>query len=327
MTDRVRLSLRVPSESLAAYYSAVFDKFGCSSPYLGTELEREMQQWCGIGDVQRLHDNITTLSDRSEHSASKKKTSDAPRGETDMCQYHVSEQTRAEFMATANRDDRSPGTVIGDLMNRYATDGSCINREANRVAQVIDVFTDCDGADGAHKIADRLGTQFLMEDVESAILDAGYETVSYAKQRYLDDVLSITATTWHPNNPELFVPTSSDVIPKSRDKRTMPNVLMSDADKREAIVTELRERVRDNTSDVTTASLKVPEILTVLNADIEPQTAANLLRSVADSRETIGIQTDAKHDWPRLVDKSDEVRAKMDLLEQAERVTDGGAAE
>jgi hypothetical protein len=192
---------------------------------------------------------------------------------------------------------------------------------------VLDALSDRDDADGAHKIADRLGTSFTLDDVETAILDAGYETVRYAKERYLSDVLSITACTWHPNNPELFVPTSSDVIPNSRDKRTMPAVLMSDADKREAIVTELRERMRNTTSDARTASLKVPEILTVLNADMNQQTAANLMREIADDRETIGIKTDEKYDWPRLVDNSDAIRAEMDKLEQAERVTDGGADE
>jgi hypothetical protein len=304
VTEQVRLSLRVPVSCVDEYESAIVDRFGVLHPYAGTELESELREFSERGSVGRLHDNITALLSRFENNRCKKKTRDAGGGETTVVQYRLTSGTRGSFMETAKQDDRNPGAIVGDLMSRYATDGDWASRESERVARVIDQLRDrsADGDDSpARKIAEQLDEPFRMDDVDDAILDAGYTSVRYAREQYLADVLDITGTTWHPNNPDVFISVSAATVPDAgdRDPRSKPYVLMSEPDKRAAILTECRDVAADCGAKQS-PSVTVSEMRSALHERPQPQTVLELADEIADARDGWSVKEKSGWNHPRL---------------------------
>lgn len=288
-----------------------------------------MRAFADVGSLKRLHDNITALSRSLASDGSEKNGLEAPRGETKICQYHVAPSIKSAFMEAAARDDRGAGVVLGDVMYRYATDGDPAARQADRVARLLDVQRDAETENPAKKIASHLGEQFLLSDVETAAKEAGYNSVSYALERYLSSVLTECGVTWHPNNSELFVPISSDVVPSERDPRSMPWQLMDDSDKEQAILRELREESISSSSQ-TRANLDVSEMRAVLDDRPHPDTVIQLARQLASDTDDVDVVEKAEWDHPRLAapDLAQSASVELDRLSQATpTATDGGRNE
>lgn len=329
MSNRVRLGLRVPGESLREFKTDISERYGTVRPVAGVLLNRELQWFANIGSIKRLHDTITALSRSLASEGSKKKGRDNPRGDSQLCQFYVSTDTRAAFMSAADSDDRGPGEIVGDLMHLHCTDGSIESREADRVARLVDVQRDTETDSPAAEIADHLGDQFVLADVKTAAKQAGYNSVSYALDRYLSDVLAVCGATWHPHNPELFVPITNDVVPSDRDPRAMPWRLMDDTDKRQALLRELRE-ISLESSETTQPNLDVSAMRDVLDNRPQPDTVVRLARQLAS--DTDGVVVVKQPDWqhPRLVarDLTSNAANRLDELSQATpTATDGGTNE
>jgi hypothetical protein len=326
VTDSVRVGLRVPRESLSAFETAVGERFGKRRHHAATECAREMQTFADNGPAKRLHDNITALSSSLASKGSEKNGLDAPRGETTICQYYVAPSVKSAFMKAASRDDRGAGEVLGDLMFRYATDGGPAARQADRVGRLLDVQRDAETDNPARQIASHLGDQFVLADVETAAEEAGYNSVDYAISTYLSDVLTECGATWHPNNPELFVPVSSDVVPSDRDPRSMPWRLMSDTDKEQAILRELREESIAASSQ-TRPNLDVSEMRAVLGDRPQPETVVQLARQLASETDNAEIVEKPEWEHPRLAGRDLAASAddELEKLSQARpAATDGG---
>lgn len=301
MIDRVRLSLRVPEKCVDEFVTAVIERYGCTSPYAGVELEREMELYSDRGPLKSLHNQITTLSSRFDAPPHQKKNLDAPAGETQICQFRVSKPTRAAFMDAVNHDDRAPGHVVGALMHRYATAGGVAARERDRIGRTLDVIhdnADTGEQSPAEKIADNLGPQPMMRDIDAAIKEAGYESVAYAKESYLSDVLEVAGLTWHPDVQGLFTPVDNELVPATRDPRTKPYVLMNEADKKAAIVTELRERLAKHGPQTSWPALSPEMIISVLQGRPQPHKAHSLAQEIADDRDGWAMSDGTKNqEW------------------------------
>ena len=302
MSNRVRLNLRVPSDSLEAFNVAVEEEFGQRVPYAPVELERELKTWADSGSLSRLHNNITTLGGVLDSGHRKKKSQKPPRGETEIVQYYVSESVRTEFMEAATNDDRAPGTIVGDLMYRYAATGDVASREADRLSELVDVAADRtaeESVSGAEKIANELNQpEFSMSELEEAI-KVSYSSVSYAKERYLSGVLDELGSTWHPENRELFISCDADCVPDERDPRSKPYVLMSDSDKQAAIKRELEEQ---DTAGTMTETLSITEAINTLHGRPQRTTARQLCEKIAssDGYHIVEPEQGNGYDEPRL---------------------------
>jgi len=325
------LNLRVDVRVKAAYEREVVNRHGLLRPYAGMELERELGALVGDGRLSDLFDAVHRLSDALGEQSREKKTQSPPHGDAAMCQYRVRETVREGVMDLAQkRDVTYPRDLVERVMWDYAQGRSAVDKAIDRMGRIRDrAESELNAADTtterrkleiANALADRPSWTF--QEFDDAVDEhaSGVSSGSYARQRYLESVLSEIGYTWHPQADGVFVPTTADFVPDEPDVREKPYVLMDRADKREAVRTDALESAGSTSTRKTKYTVK--DGIAVLDGRPNRGTVEQILRTLADTDDQFGWDDDSE---VALVESSetpsktpnDDVSSEMDQLTEA----------
>lgn len=291
VTERVPLNLRVHPTVKEAYDDELVEKYGVKRPYAGVEVEREARREFCDGEIAELAEAVEGVLDETETTARKKELPPIPTsGNTAVVRYRVHEDVRAAIMQRAEEGTRTAGEIVGELMWDYTLRGGIDEKLRRKLEAARDELAEDGGEDEskstAEKIAGRVGDQFTVDDFQEATTAEGVTTEKYAVQEYLRDVLEITETGPHPENPSLFV--SKDKLPDHRDPSNLPYHAMTDAQKREAIKIDAIRQAVDSRSNLTRYT--ATDAVETLDGRPRATTVRPLMRDVAEESPENGFE-------------------------------------
>ena len=292
-SERVKLNLRVSKSVKDAFEDVIRGKRGSVSPYAAVVLENELRVLLDEGMLSKLWATTRELADAHDLMGPEEKirSRGTDRGETTVVGYQIAADVRSNLIELAEQQSGcTAGKIVEDVMWRYATDGSTIERVIGRLEQIEQATTSSDEDTTSstpsvkqrrtRSIADALTPgDFTIEDFDDAVdvAASGISSGSHAREEYLPRVLEYLDYTWHPLNSRIFRPREDINPPNLRDPRTKPSVLMDDNDKSRAIACEAYEEgqkaqspatlfdVTDATNLLETTPQKAREMMKQLN--------------------------------------------------------------
>jgi hypothetical protein len=293
--SRLSLNLRVDTSIKNAYEDVIQAKYGCTTPYAGMELERELRYYLREGELDELHRAVDELSDAVEFETDPEKNKfirDRSREDTTVVGYHIHAGIQHRIK-NDNEDCRSSGRLIESVMMRYIRHGSTIGYLTNRIQHIAEEialdnpsFEDLSAKERrtksiAQTMTDEDTTGFDFQDFCEAIDAAeGISQSSYVYKQYLTRVLDELNYTWHPNKPRLFISKNDDSyeIPEHRDPRNKPKWLMTENDEQLAIKL-------DSFIEATSGhqSYTVDKARSMLNTTPSKSRTDQLMRNIADN--------------------------------------------
>lgn len=303
--NRLSLNLRVDTSIKNAYEDVIQAKYGCTTPYAGIELERELRYLLREGDLDELHRAVNKLSAAVEFETELEKNKligNQSREDTTVVGYHIHSDIQHRIK-NENEDCRSSGKLIENVMLRYIEHGSTtgyLTSHIQHIAEEIDLrnssFEDLSATERRTKsivqtLTEEDMTEFKFKEFCEAIDTVeGISQSRYIIKQYLPRVLDELNYTWHPNNSRLFVPKNDDTyrIPEFRDLRKKPKWLMTEEDERLAI--KLDAFIEVNSGDKT---YSVDKARSMLNTSPSKSKIDKLMREIANRYP--GYRYNSKH--------------------------------
>jgi hypothetical protein len=259
--DRVPLNLRVDATVVERFDERVLEKYGHRQPHAAVELERELQHVLDDGVVSqlwRVADELLSTLGIPTGGKNSLREFDRDGAETTVLRYKIDADLRDDLIAEADERDTSAGELVETTMQRYydSARGSVVERVVDRLERATTVGDELDTDKGATErrrdtiaaaVAGDDRGHFLLDEFDDAIDDHvhGLSSSSYARDEHLKPVLERIEYTWHPNNPDIFVPREEFDLPaddEGRDPRGRPAVLTDDDHMTLAVAVEAAER-------------------------------------------------------------------------------------
>jgi len=249
-SDRVKLNLRVDTQTKRAFEDRVHEKYGQSTPYAGFELENELRYFLDEGPLAELESTIKTLHGDSYSATAKEKNLQHDRNKTTPVCYRISSSVRRKLLAVADDGFRSPGELVEQIMIRYATQGCTIQRlNADIESLGPRDTTQSETSDDAVTRRKKELAEYLFEDglfmFDMADFRTACENVDsisssdYIVKKYLPKVLDEMGFTWNSNDKTSFINKELADLEPHRDITKKPYIIMDDDDKKLAIKVEL----------------------------------------------------------------------------------------
>jgi hypothetical protein len=295
---RVQLGVEVSAKVYDDLKNVAVDKYGETSGNVGRVVERALEEFLGTDRYDRVEDRLDDLLDRGdiEVATGSAKETEIESRIRDGKTVQVGARVRPEMKERAKEQAREWDVPLYDLVTRafreYVHGGRAdrLLDKLDRLEEGIDEMAEDDGEDEskstAERIADRVGDQFTVDDFQEATTAEGVTTEKYAVQEYLRDVLEITETGPHPENPSLFV--SKDKLPDHRDPSNLPYHAMTDAQKREAIKIDGIRQAVDSRSNLTRYT--ATDAVETLDGRPRATTVRPLMRDVAEESPENGFE-------------------------------------
>jgi hypothetical protein len=292
--SRLSLNLRVDTSIKNAYEDVIQARYGCTTPYAGIELERELRYLLREGELDELHRAVDELSDAVEFEIELEKNKligNRSREDTTVVGYHIHSDIQHRIK-NDNEDCRSSGKLIENVMLRYIEHGSTtgyltshIQQIAEEIASRNSSFKDLSATERRTKSIvqtlteeDRTGFKFK-EFCEAIDTAEGISQSRYVIEQYLPRVLDELNYTWHPDNPRLFVSKNDDSyeIPEFRDLRKKPKWLMTEEDEQLAIKLDAFIEVTS-----VNKTYSVDKARSMLNTNPSKSKVDQLMKNIAD---------------------------------------------
>lgn len=257
--ERVPLNVRVSKSTWDKFNEAVLKKYGSGRQYAGVELERELRLVLDSGTVARLWSVVDELlSTLGIPTGAKNSQREFQRdADTQVIRCEVTDELREELMAEADRRERTAGEMVEAAMQRYChSEGSVVDRVVTRLKRATTVGDELDTDKSATErrrdtiaaaVAGDDRTGFTLGEFDDAVDEHvhGLSSSSYARDEHLVPVLERIEYTWHPNNPDIFIPREEFDLPADdadRDPRGRPAVLTDAEHMTLAVAVEAAER-------------------------------------------------------------------------------------